>query len=53
MASDAPAVDNQPTLPPSLTPRHSLLSVTGYASLWGVADLAGDVVVPGDRKSVV
>lgn len=26
---------------------HASLPITGYASLWGVADLAGDVVVPG------
>lgn len=32
---------------PSLATRHSPLSIEGYASLWGVADLNGDVVQAG------
>lgn len=31
----------------SLAPRHSPLTIEGYASLWGVADLNGDVVAEG------
>ena len=31
----------------TLVPRPSSLSITGYASLWGVADLNGDVVAKG------
>ena len=31
----------------SLVPRHSPLPIQGYASLWGVADLNGDVVQAG------
>jgi|JUGB01.1.fsa_nt_gi uncharacterized protein len=32
---------------PSLATRHSPLNIEGYASLWGVADLNGDVVQAG------
>ena len=35
------------TANPSLATRHSPLSIHGYASLWGVADLNGDVVAQG------
>ncbi len=31
----------------SFAPRHSPLTIKGYASLWGVADLNGDVVAEG------
>ena len=31
----------------TLVPRPSSLSITGYASLWGVGDLNGDVVAKG------
>lgn len=47
MASDAREVADEPRLPSPLATRHSPLFINGYASLWGVADLAGDVVVPG------
>ena len=33
--------------PSTLATRHSSLSIRGYASLWGVADLNGDVVARG------
>lgn len=35
------------TLPPSADHPPSPLAIAGYASLWGVADLAGDVLVKG------
>jgi len=47
MTSDARAADDEPPLPPPLATRHSPHCITGSASRWGVADLAGDVVVPG------